>query len=64
MYFPFLSAYENLGSSWPFKNKNWHAPSLAYIFAGKGLVFENSKVTCPSHSGSSGVTVTIIPQRA
>jgi hypothetical protein len=26
-------------------------------------VLENSSVTCPSHSGSSGVTLTIIPQR-
>ena len=63
MYFPFLSAYENLGSSLPFKNKNWQAPSLAYIFAGKGLVLENSRVTCPSHYGSSGVTLTMMPQR-
>src|SRR5690606_37273454 len=32
--------------------------------AGSGVVLENSKVTCPSHSGSRGVTFTIIPQRA
>src|SRR5687767_15811475 len=32
--------------------------------AGSGVVFENSKVTCPSHSGSSGVTLTMMPQRA
>src|ERR1700754_1538275 len=32
--------------------------------AGSGVVFENSSVTCPSHSGSSGVTFTMIPQRA
>ena len=27
-------------------------------------MFENSKVTCPSHSGSRGVTLTIIPHLA
>src|ERR1700761_790761 len=32
--------------------------------AGSGVVLENSSVTCPSHSGSKGVTFTIIPQRA
>src|SRR3954465_1156011 len=32
--------------------------------AGSGVVFENSSVTCPSHSGSSGVTLTMMPQRA
>src|SRR5215207_4448773 len=32
--------------------------------AGKGVVLENSSVTWPSHSGSSGVTLTMIPQRA
>src|ERR1700744_4513884 len=32
--------------------------------AGKGVVFEISSVTKPSHSGSNGVTFTIIPQRA
>src|SRR5262252_10242245 len=32
--------------------------------AGNGVVFENSSVTCPSHSGSSGVTLTMMPQRA
>src|SRR6187431_693405 len=32
--------------------------------AGSGVVFENSSVTCPSHSGSSGVTFTMMPQRA
>jgi hypothetical protein len=32
--------------------------------AGSGVVFENSSVTWPSHSGSSGVTLTMIPQRA
>ena len=34
------------------------------FFAGNGEVLENSKVTCPSHSGSNGVTFTIMPQRA
>src|ERR1044072_1964137 len=43
---------------------NWHAPSLAWMRAGSGVVLENSSVTCPSHSGSSGVTLTMIPQRA
>src|SRR5262249_52544751 len=28
------------------------------------VVFENSSVTWPSHSGSSGVTLTMMPQRA
>src|ERR1700761_6783875 len=32
--------------------------------AGNGVVFEISRVTKPSHSGSNGVTLTIMPQRA
>src|ERR1700744_4810260 len=32
--------------------------------AGKGVVFEISSVTNPSHSGSNGVTFTIMPHRA
>src|SRR5579864_2896144 len=32
--------------------------------AGKGVVFEISRVTKPSHSGSNGVTLTMMPQRA
>ena len=28
------------------------------------MVLENSRVTCPSHSGSKGVTLTIMPQPA
>src|SRR6478735_10087209 len=32
--------------------------------AGNGVVLLNSSVTCPSHSGSNGVTFTMIPQRA
>src|SRR5712671_1338705 len=32
--------------------------------AGNGVVFEISSVTNPSHSGSKGVTLTMIPQRA
>ena len=32
--------------------------------AGSGVVLENSRVTWPSHSGSSGVTLTMMPQRA
>src|SRR5512141_2459480 len=32
--------------------------------AGSGVVLENSSVTWPSHSGSSGVTLTMMPQRA
>src|ERR1700757_4895435 len=32
--------------------------------AGRGVVFEISRVTCPSHSGSNGVTLTMMPQRA
>src|SRR3954467_11186295 len=42
----------------------WATPSLAYTRAGRGVVLENSRVTCPSHSGSSGVTLTMMPQRA
>ena len=50
--------------SFPFINTNCATPSFAYILAGKGVVFENSRVTCPSHPGSSGVTLTIIPHLA
>src|SRR5580704_1056635 len=32
--------------------------------AGSGVVFEISRVTKPSHSGSNGVTLTMMPQRA
>src|SRR5688572_28194559 len=32
--------------------------------AGRGVVFEISNVTYPSHSGSNGVTFVMIPQRA
>src|SRR5258705_13994822 len=32
--------------------------------AGSGVLFEISNVTKPSHSGSNGVTLTMIPQRA
>ncbi len=32
--------------------------------AGSGVVFEISSVTNPSHSGSNGVTFTMIPHRA
>src|SRR5205823_11341655 len=32
--------------------------------AGSGVVLEISSVTVPSHSGSNGVTFTMIPQRA
>src|SRR5271169_5273667 len=32
--------------------------------AGNGVVFEISRVTKPSHSGSNGVTLTMMPQRA
>src|SRR5689334_18989276 len=32
--------------------------------AGKGVVFEISSVTWPSHSGSNGVTFVMMPQRA
>src|ERR1700755_1853108 len=32
--------------------------------AGRGVVLEISRVTNPSHSGSKGVTFTMIPQRA
>src|SRR5215510_16064390 len=32
--------------------------------AGNGVVFEISSVTKPSHSGSNGVTFTMMPQRA
>src|SRR5512140_479776 len=39
-------------------------PSLALILAGSVVVFEISRVTNPSHSGSNGVTLTMMPQRA
>src|ERR1041385_498706 len=39
-------------------------PSLASIRAGRGVVFEISSVTKPSHSGSNGVTFVMMPQRA
>src|ERR1700761_5062010 len=32
--------------------------------AGRGVVFEISSVTNPSHSGSNGVTFTMMPHRA
>src|SRR5215469_14945769 len=32
--------------------------------AGRGVVLEISRVTKPSHSGSNGVTFTMMPQRA
>src|ERR1700722_7715679 len=32
--------------------------------AGSGVVLENSRVTCPSHSGSKGVTLTMTPHLA
>src|SRR5512135_2515860 len=32
--------------------------------AGSGVVFEISRVTNPSHSGSNGVTLVMMPQRA
>src|SRR3990170_7614498 len=32
--------------------------------AGSGVVFEISSVTVPSHSGSNGVTLTMMPHRA
>src|SRR5438309_9430201 len=32
--------------------------------AGRGVVFEISSVTKPSHSGSNGVTFVMMPQRA
>src|SRR5215472_2319635 len=32
--------------------------------AGSGVVFEISSVTKPSHSGSNGVTLVMMPQRA
>src|SRR5438309_2686135 len=32
--------------------------------AGRGVVLEISRVTKPSHSGSKGVTLTMMPQRA
>ena len=39
-------------------------PSLLWMRAGSGVVLLISMVTCPSHSGSSGVTFTMMPQRA
>src|SRR3989337_3270539 len=39
-------------------------PSSAEIRAGSGVVLEISRVTNPSHSGSNGLTLVMIPQRA
>src|SRR5215212_4427647 len=39
-------------------------PSFAYTRAGSGVVLEISIVTFPRHSGSRGVTFTMMPQRA
>src|SRR5690606_17475256 len=39
-------------------------PSLAYTFAGSGVVFESSNVTWPSQPGSKGVTFATIPHLA
>ena len=64
MYLPSRSEYVVSGFSLPFKKINWQAPSFAYIFAGNGVVFENSRVTFPHHDGSRGVTLTIIPHLA
>src|SRR3990167_707639 len=63
-YLPPRSRYEVSHTSSDSMNITCATPSLAYIFAGSGVVLENSSVTCPSHSGSKGVTFTIIPQRA
>ena len=43
----------------PAPRLRWRRSSRA-----SGVVFENSSVTKPSHSGSSGVTLTMMPQRA
>ena len=64
MYLPFLFAYVISGFSFPWINTNCATPSLAYILAGRGVVLENSNVTCPSQPGSRGVTLTIIPHLA
>ena len=39
------------------------ANTLIHV-SGKGVVLDISSVTCPSHSGSRGVTFTIIPHLA
>ena len=57
--------YANEGvAQFVFLKGNCATPSFAYIFAGKGVVFENSSVTYPSQPGSKGVTLTIIPHLA
>src|SRR3569832_1128346 len=61
---PPRSLYEVSHTSSDSRKITCATPSLAYIFAGSGVVLENSSVTCPSHSGSRGVTLTMIPQRA
>src|SRR5687768_5687331 len=63
-YFPPRSRYEVSHTSSDSRKIICATPSLAYTRAGSGVVLENSRVTCPSHSGSSGVTLTMIPQRA
>ena len=45
----------------------WKAPGEKWkpVYDGRdGVVFENSSVTWPSQPGSSGVTLTMMPQRA
>ena len=64
IYLPFLFEYEISGFSFPLIKTNCAAPSFAYIYAGKGVVLENSSVTLPSQPGSKGVTFTIIPHLA
>src|SRR5215217_5979056 len=63
-YFPLLSLYEISQGSSLWKNSTCAMPSRAYILAGSGVVLEISIVTCPSHSGSKGVTFTMMPHRA
>src|SRR3990167_8013743 len=63
-YLPPRSRYEVSHTSSDSMKITCATPSLAYTRAGSGVVLENSSVTCPSHSGSKGVTFTIIPQRA
>ena len=41
-----------------------HNKNKLKTFAGRGVEFDNSKVTCPVHPGSNGGTLTIIPHLA
>ena len=59
--FSFLVRVGDLALFVTLKKEHLSDSLLEYIFAGMGVVFEISSVTYPSHSGSKGVTFTIVP---